>query len=257
MFFLIILNDLLKRGQVLVAILGFDGLDACNQAVELLLLWVFRNQALNEEFVIPGARHFLCAKLDQLSGRFSVLPLSLFQLLLLVGFGLLCLFGDALLLLFQGFDGILALLSLLDLRILLCRLGGFLGLRFLLLHLLDARVLIISGVDELHNTFPVLLQVLLLTLLVLLLHPPSLVPVSRVLQIKFIVLAELTPCLEVVPELIEGQNLFDRRVFIAKLQENLVDRKARVVVESLREQFVKVLRGDIIGVRNRLIERQA
>ena len=87
-----------------------------------------------------------------------------------------------------------------------------------------------------------MLFLFLLALFVLLFHPSSLVPVFGIVQVVFVVLGELTPGLEAFPEPVECLDFCDWGVFVAERRYIFVDRKARVIVESLRKQFEKVFR---------------
>lgn len=208
---------------------GFDGLDDCNDHLNFFsFIQRVSLFAFNPESIEIGSRKCLLDECDQgldaslvgevgcflgRGGCYSFILLCLFRcLFLLLDFPYgLCL-GQL------GGD-----LALADLFLLSLLLGLDLG-KFRL----NTRVIVVSSLDEPDYSASFSLLVLGADASVFILHVAPLVPVLSLVGVVLVVLGELTPRLEFVPEAVELLHVGQRHVLIAEVGRIFVDRPPRV-----------------------------
>lgn len=245
----------LNLGGDIEVISGFDELDDFNDSVNLVFL-VERVSllALNPEPVEIGTGKCLCDECDQSLNAGLVGEVGSF-----LGGG-----GNLSLLLLGENCGFFFILNFPD--------GGSLGqlgfnfartdfILFLLLFslgllqlLLNTRIVIVGIIDEPDDSGALRLLVLGADASVFILHVATLVPVLSLICVVLVILGELTPRLEIVPELVELFHVGQGHVLVTEVGCILVNRPPRVQVEALREDFVEVFCGELALLRDLVIE---
>ena len=208
---------------------GCDRLQNFHVLVDLLFICEeFALLCFNPKSVVIGSRECFRTKSSKISDALLVSQINCFlvigSLFLLL---LLCLFnrrGCVFLSLngiFLGFGGSnLSLLMLLLLPLLL-----FLDLAELLL---DSGVVIVGELDETENSGALRFDVFCSLPLVLLLHVASLIAILSFVSVILVILRELSPTLEVVPELVELLDVGEGHVDRAKVWRGLLFGPSRV-----------------------------